>query len=413
MRAVIIGPGRIGCGFVGELLSASGYELTMVARSQPLVAHFNRLGRYRVRLTSTARRRDVVVRGISGIWSGDVDTVADAIADADLVATSVGPKNLAAIAPLIAAGLARCTSPVNVLAFENQMNAGPCLQRLVRDFLPGRSLDEHGFSGAIVVRAVAQRIGEPDKDTPLLFLGDMPEDFVVHGPALRHPVPRLRGMVAVDNYGAWILRKLYVFSAGHATTAYLGALKGYHYIHTAIRDPQVRSAVIAAMREGQRGLAAYFGEEFVGGEQQIRDILARFENASVSDPIARVGRDPRRKLGANERLVGAARLAQRSGVLPDKLALATAAALCFCNSADPSCCELDRRIENSGVEAALAEYCGLSADDELHKQVATLYRQLEPGKHGNLLLNLDSGMWAWSNGGPDEAVFHAGAAESA
>ena len=32
-------------------------------------------------------------------------------------------------------------------------------------------------------------------------------------------------MIAVDNYGAWILRKLYVFSAGHATTAYLGALK--------------------------------------------------------------------------------------------------------------------------------------------------------------------------------------------
>lgn len=398
MKAVIIGPGRIGCGFVGELLSASDYELVLVARSQPLVSHFNRVGRYRVRLTSTTGRRDIVVRGVSAVWSGDVEAAADVIAEADLVATAVGPNNLQAIAPLIAAGLARRTRPVNVLAFENLMNAGPRLRGFARDLLPGRSLDEHGFSGAVVVRAVAQRLGQPAADTPLLFLGDMPEEFIVHGPALRHPIPSLRGMVAVDNYGAWILRKLYVFSAGHATTAYLGALKGYHYIHTAIRDPQIRSAVIAAMREGQRGLAAYFGEEFVGGEQQIRDILARFENSSLNDPIARVGRDPRRKLGANERLVGAARLAQRSGVLPDKLALATAAALCFCNSSDPSCCELDRCIEDSGVEAALAQICGLSAENELNKQVAALYRQLEPGKHGNLLLNLDSGMWAWSSG---------------
>jgi hypothetical protein len=100
-------------------------------------------------------------------------------------------------------------------------------------------------------------------------------------------------------------------------------------------------------------------------------------------------------------------------VLPDKLALATAAALCFCDSQDPSCCELDQRIETSGVEAALADICGLSSNDQLHQQVASLYRQLQPGKHGNLLLNLDSGMWAWSMGGPDETLLHAGAPESA
>ena len=58
---------------------------------------------------------------------------------------------------------------------------------------------------------------------------------------------------------AYPRRKLFTYGAGHATCAYLGHLKGYRYIHSAVRDPEIRRTVLEAMAEGQRGLAAAYG----------------------------------------------------------------------------------------------------------------------------------------------------------
>jgi mannitol-1-phosphate 5-dehydrogenase len=400
MKAVIIGPGRIGCGLAGQLLQESGYDLTFLARNRELAAHLNRTGCYRVQLTGPTQWKEVTVGGLCAVWIEDEPAAVRALAEADVIGTAVGPQNLPAIAPLLAKGLARRNQPANVLAFENLINAGPCLRRLVRQRLRGPAAAvDHGFSGALVSRAVTQRLGSLDCDEPLLFIGDTPEKFMVHGPALRRPLPVIKGMVATDNYAMWVLRKLYVFSAGHATAAYLGQLKGYHYIHTAVHDPEIRAAVLAAMAEGQQGLAARFGKEIAGEENELPMIMARFENAGLNDPIQRVGRDPRRKLSANERLVGAAKLAQKAGVLPAKLALAAAAALCFCDPADPSCSELHSFVRNSGVEKALAEICGLDPGSPVGRSVAGCWEQLALGwQPGNLMLSLDRCMWSWSNG---------------
>lgn len=78
----------------------------------------------------------------------------------------------------------------------------------------------------------------------------------MHKPSLRKPLPEIPGLVRVKDFEAAFNRKLYVFSAGHVTVAYLGFLKGYRYVHAAVRDPEVRTAALEAMREGQQGLAA-------------------------------------------------------------------------------------------------------------------------------------------------------------
>ena len=55
--------------------------------------------------------------------------------------------------------------------------------------------------------------------------------------------------------------------------------------------------------------------------------MARMVNSYVRDTIARVGRDPARKLGWNDRLVGAMRLAAADSVTPYRYAMGAAAAL--------------------------------------------------------------------------------------
>ncbi|HEX7288524.1 MAG TPA: 2-dehydropantoate 2-reductase N-terminal domain-containing protein [Candidatus Angelobacter sp.] len=394
MKAVVIGAGRIGCGLAGELLRASGYEVTFVTRDPRVVENLNRNGRYHVLLTSSRQSRKVTVDQVKALAIADEAAVVEALAQAEVIVTSVCSQNMGAIAPLIARGLALRTSPSNVLAFENMPSAGGCLRRLVVSYLPeGSDPDLHGFSGVVISRAVTRRLGDPAAEQPLTFIGDTIEDFVVERSALRGAIPAIKGMKLVDNYQAWALRKLYTFSAGHATAAYLGWLKGYHYIHTAIRDKEIREAVLTAMREGQRGLAAKFGEEFGGSPAELNAIVARFENAAINDPIVRVARDPERKLGSEERLVGAALLAEEAGVIPEQLAVVTAAALCFSSSGQAGQCTAC--YENSRAAETLNRICGLNAAHGFGRTVVKSWAQLAPSiLPGNLLLSLNQRMWA-------------------
>jgi len=398
MKALVIGPGRVGCGFVGQLLRASGMEVVFAARNPVLADHLNRISQYRVRLVNGVETREVTVDCVRAVPTSKPELVAEEIVGVDLIATAVGASNLPDIAPLIAAGLRQRSTPLNVIAFENWANAGSYLRGLVASHLPVNfPIAQHGFSGALISRAVTERLGDPSADEPLTFVGDPPAALVVDGIGLRLPLPVIEGMIVTNNFSAWMQRKLYTFSAGHVTAAYIGYLKGYHYIHTAIRDPEIRAAVMSAMTEGQRALAARYGPELAGDESDLLEIMSRFENAALNDPIERVGRDPQRKLGAEDRLVGAARLAEAFGVPAQKLALAAAAALCFDNPADPSAAELQREIKKDGLRSALTRISGLDARSEVGRSIADARSRMACGwQPGNLLLSLDRLLWAWT-----------------
>ena len=389
MKAVVFGPGRIGCGFVGQLLHASGYELVFVGRDA-IADHLSRVGRYVVRLTDGCEDRDQEVPGVRALRTSDVEAVAAAIAEADLVAVSVGPRNLPAIAPLVAAGLRRRKTPLNVIAFENCTDPGVVLRDAVFTCAPSLREAGHGFSGALVSRIVTQRIGELEGDEPLVFLGDPTTSFIVHGPSLCEPFPHIEGLRAVDDYGAWATKKLYTFGAGHAAAAYFGALKGYRYVHSAIRDPEIRSAVLSAMEEGQRGLEQRYGPELAGDRAELEAIVGRFENAALNDPVSRVGRDPRRKLGPEDRLVGAAHLAEEAGVSPRRLALAAAAAICFDCVGKPHA-EAQERSETVHTVSGLDPQSGLG------RQVSEAFTRIAEWREAdNVLLSLKELVWSWA-----------------
>jgi mannitol-1-phosphate 5-dehydrogenase len=396
MKAVVIGAGRIGCGFAGDLLHRSGYELLFVTRTAANADHLDRVGRYVVRLTAGRTARERVVTGVRAVHGAHADIVAREIAAADVVAISVGPNRMTQVAPLVAAGLARRRTPVNVLAFENGTDPGARLRELVARTPGGAPVAaRHGFSGALVTRVVSRRIGAREGDVPPIFVGDPPDTFVVDRSRLVRPVPAIEGMVLTDDWTGSVCRKLYLFSAAHAMTAYLGHLKGYHYIHSAIRDPEIRAAVLAAMSEAQAGLARRFGANMAGGRGDLLEIVGRFENAALGDQIVRVGRDPRRKLAIGERLVGALQTAAQAGVEPDYLALAVAAALCFHHPNDEQATALAREVERADPHSVLERVCGLEPNCTTARWVTAHLDRLLDGSHaGGLLLRIDNPLWA-------------------
>jgi mannitol-1-phosphate 5-dehydrogenase len=392
LQAVIIGPGRIGCGFAGDVLAAAGYRLTFVGRGAAISALWQ-AGRYTVRLVDGPRVTEREITGVRALEASDPRAAA-AIAEADVIAVSVGTAGLAGIAPLLAEGLRRRTTPVNVLAFENEPEAAAILRREVLARWPAAA--EHGFSGALVSRIVTRRLGDAARGEPLVFVGDPASTFVVHAPSLRAPLAIIPGLQLVEDYAAHVQKKLFMFSAGHATAAYLGALKGYRYVHAAIRDREIRARVLAAMDEGRRGLAAKYGPALAGSRKDLAAIVRRFENAALNDPIERVARDPRRKLGCGDRLLGAARLAEEAGVRPFRLALAAAAALCFDCAGDPSACALQQDLAREGAPAVLARVAGLSPDSALGKLVQESWHRLADHRAPSAqLLSFGTRMWTF------------------
>lgn len=376
-KAVIIGPGRVGCGFAGPTLRTGGFELVYVGRDRAVVANMNRLERYRVRLVGDGRRRTVTVDGVHALHCSDTRAVAREIADADLVATAVGAHELAGIAPLIAAGLRERTRPLNVLCFENLADVGPRLRALVTEHVaPGDTLEPYGFAGAVVTRAIARRVGDPRGDDPLTFVGDLPSDFAVERDGLVIPLPRLPGMKLIDDYTAAMRAKVCIFSAGHATAGYLGHVYGHRHVHMAMRDPEIRATVLGAMAEGRRGILARYGPAYAGRASTLRRIADRFENAAVQDPVARVGRDPLRKLAGDDRLIGAARLAAAAGVTPTHLCTAAAAALCFSAPGDASAQRLRAQLRRDGVERTLAQVTGLGEGDPLVARIVAEWQRM-------------------------------------
>lgn len=127
--------------------------------------------------------------------------------------------------------------------------------------------------------------------------------------------------------------KLYCHNAGHALAAYLAHQLGFRRIDELRQRPDVLAFVRSAMiAESGAALVARFGGVdplFTpeGMRAYADDLVVRMINPYVRDTVARVGRDPARKLGWDDRLVGAMRLANSIGVTPRRYAVGVAAAL--------------------------------------------------------------------------------------
>jgi mannitol-1-phosphate 5-dehydrogenase len=127
--------------------------------------------------------------------------------------------------------------------------------------------------------------------------------------------------------------KLYGHNAAHALLGYSLREAGATFIHEAVAQPELLEFVHAAFVEesgaalcrAYRGVDALFTPK--GFRAYVDDLLERMLNPHLRDTVARVTRDPQRKLGWDDRLVGTMRLALRQGIVPRRFARGAAAAL--------------------------------------------------------------------------------------
>ena len=127
--------------------------------------------------------------------------------------------------------------------------------------------------------------------------------------------------------------KLYGHNATHALAAYLCALRGLARIADLRQTPDLLAFIRAAFLEesGEALIRKHAGKDRLftreGYREYADDLLERMTNPYLFDSVERVGRDPHRKLGWDDRLVGTLRVALQQGITPRRYAFGTAAAL--------------------------------------------------------------------------------------
>jgi mannitol-1-phosphate 5-dehydrogenase len=158
-------------------------------------------------------------------------------------------------------------------------------------------------------------------------------------------------------------RKLYLHNGLHALIAYLGAQHGYRTIQQALQDPEIYALFV----QGAKSLTQAFLKKHPFDPQEhyetVQDILARIQDPHLDDPIARVAREPLRKLRPDDRLVGAYRLLIEQGEDPTPFRKAILAALAYYDPNDPESVQLRQMIQTQGADAVLRAWCGLNPQE--------------------------------------------------
>ena len=334
-KAIMYGGGNIGRGFIGMLLSQSGYEVSFIDVAEPVINTLNEKHCYPVRILRSEGYEDVSVTNVRAINGNDQAAVAEAMAEADIMATAVGVNILKFIISNLVAGIRlrmqRGGGPLNIIICENLMDANKILEGMLKEHLTEEEkawFDENiGLVEASIGRMVPVQTEEMKDGEPMRVCVESYDFLPTDKDAFKGGIPEIRNMVPFSPFDFYLKRKLYIHNMGHATCAYLGDLYGLSYIYESIDRDDIYIVVKNAMEQSAQALSKKYGVALETILPHINDLLYRFTNRALQDTCQRVGGDPKRKLSPEDRLIGSGKLAFEMGITPAYIAIGAAAAL--------------------------------------------------------------------------------------
>lgn len=360
---VMYGAGNIGRGFIGQLFSNAGYRIGFVDINKEVIGRLNEDGRYPVNVVTTDANVEQFVENVYGIDGTDIELVSDKIAECDVMATAIGVNVLKFIAKPIALGIKKRFEkggkPLNIIICENLIGADEFLRGLIKKEVPEIAeyiQNKIGFVEASIGRMVPVMTEEKRAGNPLRVYVEPYNILPVDKDAFMGEIPAVDNLYPFSPFNLFIQRKLFMHNMSHAICAYLGYLRGYEYIYEAVADYDVRYVAYKALAEMAVAVSSVNGTDVQPLIAHADNLIHRFKNEALGDTVARVGRDTQRKLGSNDRLIGALNLSIKSGHPCVYLCIGIAAGLTFAPEGDESSIEVKAYAEQYGVKEALKKY---------------------------------------------------------
>lgn len=366
--------------FLFEAFRSGQFDrLTVAEVRQDVVDAVRRAdGRYQVNVAATD---GIHVHEISGVEmvnpqaEADRETLLNALIEADEIATalpsvaffdrgkpSVAGWLTAAFRERLRRGQNR---PVVIYTAENNNHAAETLQQIVFQALKKEERDTLANSVQFLNTVIGKMSGVVTDETQIredrlapvtpgavsAFLVEEFNRILI----TRITLPGFRRGIEVfqekDDLMPFEEAKLYGHNATHALLGFLGHRRGHRFMSDVAQDADLmalaREAFIeesgAALIKRHSGIDPLFTPD--GYIAYADDLLIRMGNPWLRDQVERVIRDPRRKLGWDDRLVGTIRLALAAGIRPRRYAQGVAAALDYLRSQEPGL-DIEKELRN-------------------------------------------------------------------
>ncbi len=313
---LIYGAGAIGRGYLPWVFTPQDYDFYYVEADPGLRGLLQARGAFTSHMTAAEGYRSQEI-AIAGCCAPGEE--APWRAQADAMVTAVGPRNFLQLQ----AAIRDFAGPV--LCCENDARLPAQMRQLT-----GHEGVVFAIPDVIVSNTASRDLLAQD---PLSLITENGECFI-HDRVSPQLPGRGRYVDEQELQHQW-LAKLYVHNTPHCIAAYLGSLRGLAYLHEAMADARIAAVVQGAMDEmvAMLRVRSDVRHEFLAFYRDKE--LARFRNPWLFDPIARVAREPFRKLHPQDRLLGAAQRCLAAGVVPSHLLVGIVAAFCFDRPEDP------------------------------------------------------------------------------
>lgn len=381
MKAVHFGAGKIGRGFIADLLHSSGYEIMFVDVNEKVNAELNQYHNYYLYVIEENYKRKEIdkVSALSPITQSE--DVTKAILEADLITTAVLADNFPKIATNLATGLkARLNEKkekINVIPCENALFCGDMLKKEIVNtgLITEEEIDQ---VAAIPNSAVDRMVFGTDRDGRDGIEVGKDYELAVESTKLVDPTKKpLEGAEYTDNLQKFLERKLYVINGGHAWSGYMAHVMGYEIIQDYFKEDANIELTRKVMTEIGALVAKKHGFTTENMTDYIEFALNRFLTPGITDTVERIARSPIRKLGAADRLVGPLTQCEEAGLSNEMIVKGVAAAFLFDVKADEQSVELLSYVKENGIESAVTKYTGIKAGTRLFNEIVKEYNQLK------------------------------------
>lgn len=338
-KIVIFGAGKIGRSFISPVFNKCGYEVVFIDRDKGLIEELNKRHNYNLIIKSDTSQIVQNVSNVSGVYADKENRVAHEIANAGIVAVSVGAYNLYSVIPLIAKGLLNRFEinkeyPLDIIIAENLREGANIFRTELLKFLPDNyPVDKLvGLIETSIGKMVPIMQQKDQVNDKLQIFAEPYNTLIIDKKGFKNPIPDIPDLAPKENIKAWVDRKLCIHNLGHVSLAYAGYLynPGFIYLWEALNIPDIKNYAKATMLQAAEILVKKYPDDFISSEleEHIDDLILRFGNKTLGDTIFRVGCDLQRKLSANDRLAGTIRYALELGLPYQKILFAL---VCGCH----------------------------------------------------------------------------------
>ena len=379
-RAVMIGAGQIGRGFIGMLLEQAGYHVVFADINEEVIQDINARHEYTVHLVDT-ECVNTTVHNISAVNSLSSSLVEE-YETCDLICTSVGLTAFPKIAPKLAEGIKarkqnNSCSFLNIIACENGIHGSAKLKDIIYEYLDEDEINYVekyiGFPDCAVDRIIPPARGLAAAEVVV----ERYHEWDVEEKGFKGDIPVIPGMNVVQNLAAYVERKLFTLNGPNAVTGCLGYLSGYSTVKESLEDSFIRNIVYGMMEECGAMLSKRHGFSDSDMKEYRDALMKRFLNPYIIDSCTRVAREPIRKLAADDRIIAPMNYARAFGLSADFYYIGIASLLLYRNPEDSQSIQLNEMIASEGISNVLEKVCGISKLSSESERIRAEYINLK------------------------------------